>query len=285
MAMNVVIVGMARSGTSAIAGIFARRGYYSGASSETHIREGDAHNPFGYFEADDLIERNVEVLRRAGYAHHNTWLFDPIPPPAVERIRELEPTVEHRRFVQSYDRRAPWLWKDPRLCFTLPYWWQLVDRAETRVLLVQREALDVYRSFRRMGWCPRGEEPRRALIERVEQHRAAAVAATEDLEIPHLTVDYADFTRAPRELAGRISSFVDTEVSVDDLNVRADLDHSTTRGRIATAVRLGAKRLPDDLRRRVEERVPERVLAALFRERRYARRRPPADLGNGGRPR
>jgi hypothetical protein len=269
MPRNVIIVGMPRSGTSAVAAIFARRGYYTGYSNEKHIREGDSHNPFGYFEADDLIDMNVEVLQRAGYEHHNTWLFDPIPARVVERIPDLPPTHEHRRFVEGYNQRAPWLWKDPRLCFTLPYWWKLFDLAETRVVIVRREPVHIYRSFLRMAWCPGGEPARRAVIELVEQHIAAATAAVEDLGIPHITVDYADFKRAPDALARGISAFLDIEISVDDLNVRPDLDHSTPRGRIATAIRVQARRLPEHLRRRVETQVPERLLAALFSERRY----------------
>jgi hypothetical protein len=278
MPRNVIIIGMARSGTSAIAAIFARRGYYMGDSREEHIREGDSHNPFGYFEADDVIDMNVEVLRRVGYEHHNTWLFEQIPASAIDEIRNLTPTYEHRRFVDGYNQRSPWLWKDPRLCFTLPYWWKLMSPAKTGVVVVRREPLHVYRSFRRMGWCPPGEAARRALIELVEQHVAAAMTAAEGLAIPHMSVDYADFKRAPDALACRISELFDIEVSVEDLNVRPDLDHSTPQGRIATAIRLQTRRLPRKFRRRIEMRVPERFLAALFRERKYLKQESSGNL-------
>lgn len=270
---NVIIVGMPRSGTSAVAAIFARRGYYTGYTGESHLREGDSHNPFGYFEADDLIDQNVEVLRRVGYEHDNTWLFDPIPSSASEQIPSLTPTNEHRRFVEGYSQRSPWFWKDPRLCFTLSYWWKLMAPADTRVIIVRREPMDIYRSFRRMAWCPPGESARQAVIDRVEQHIAAASAAVEDLAIPHITVAYADFKRAPDASARRISALLGIEVSVDDLDVRPDLDHSTPRGRIATAIRVGARQLPEPFRRRIETQAPKRLLAALFSERRYLTRK------------
>jgi hypothetical protein len=284
MPRNAIIVGMARSGTSAVAAIFARQGYYLGHSSERHIREGDSHNPFGYFEADDIINRNVAVLRRAGYDHHNTWLFDPIPAAAVERIQILDPAPEDRQLVEDYDERSPWLWKDPRLCFTLPYWWRLVDGKNTRVIIVRRDPLHVYRSFRRMEWCPSGEQARRALVERVEQHIGTAMAAVEDHAIPHITIAYADFKHAPDAVARRISAVLDLEISVEDLNVQPDLDHSTPRGRIATAIRLQTLRLPRHVRKRLEMQLPERILAALFRERRYLERRPVDDPSRGADP-
>jgi hypothetical protein len=68
-------------------GILARHGYYVGPIKRTRYREGDEHNPFGYFEADSLVKSNAALFKRAGFPHHNTWLFDRITPEIEEQIR------------------------------------------------------------------------------------------------------------------------------------------------------------------------------------------------------
>ena len=73
-------------GTSLTAGVFGRCGYFVGNITERHMREGDAGNPFGYFEADDVIAKNVELFQRAGFKFHNTWLFYPITEAAIDRM-------------------------------------------------------------------------------------------------------------------------------------------------------------------------------------------------------
>jgi hypothetical protein len=270
MRKNLIIVGMARSGTSLTAGMFARRGYFVGRTEHADRHFGKYRNPFGYFEADQLIEENVKVLHAAGYPFHNTWLFEPISDSAVEEIYRLQPSEEHRRFIQSYDEVSPWVWKDPRLCFTLPYWWKLINPSRTGAIVVHRDPSDIYLSFRRLGWCPSGKAARGRVIDLVEQHMSAASNAIESLRIPYITVDYADYIRAPEVVALRLSDFCGSELSVEDLNVRAELNHSTLKGRLTTYVRLAVKKLPERPIKRLESLVPSRLVALIFPESKYA---------------
>ena len=59
MPKNALVIGMPRSGTSLTANVLAGKGYYVGTSRLSSLQHGDNHNPFGYFEADDVVERNV----------------------------------------------------------------------------------------------------------------------------------------------------------------------------------------------------------------------------------
>lgn len=269
MTKNVIIVGAPRSGTSLTAAIFARKGYYVGGIEKADAREGDDNNPFGYFEADGLIERNVQVFRRAGFNFHNTWLFDMISERSLADIAAMDPCDEHRRFVESYKGRSPWLWKDPRLCFTLSYWWKLMDPATTGVLLVRREPSEVYRSFRRMGWCDATGTARARVYKRIERHLRAAEEAASSSQISHCAVDYCDYASRPAMVARRISTFCGLDLSMEDLNVHVDLNHSTVRGRVASHLRMsldhGALRHLRLLRRL----VPPHWLAVLLPEKKY----------------
>jgi hypothetical protein len=269
MRRNLIIVGMSRSGTSLTAAIFARRGYFVGVTENADTNFGRYRNPFGYFEADELVNENVKLLHAAGYPFHNTWLFEPISASTVEEIYRFQPSEQHRRFVQAYDEVSPWVWKDPRLCFTLPYWWKLVNQHKSGVVLVYRDPYDIYLSFRRLGWCPSGRAAQKRVFARIEQHASAASNAIDSLKIPYISVDYADYIRAPTLVAERLSDFCGSEISVEDLNVRPELDHSNLKGRITTYVRLALKKLPQRRIKRLESLLPGRVIALIFPESKY----------------
>lgn len=273
---NVVVVGMARSGTSLTAGIFAGQGYYLGGMQKAAVREGDDHNPFGFFEADDLVAENVQVLEAVGFGFHNTWLFEPISAAAASRIADLAVLPSHQAFVRGYEQRTPWVWKDPRLCFTLAYWWRLLDPERTVVVFVRRDPAAVHRSFLRRGWCRSGRSERAAVLARVRQHTDAAATAIDALGIPHAVIDYGEYLTAPDTVAQRLNALCGLSLSAADLNARSDLDHSTIRGRISTGLRRGLTRLPRGPIRAVERLVPRSVLVSLFPERRYTEPRPPA---------
>lgn len=267
LAKSALIVGPPRTGTSLAASIFANAGYHVGPIDRLRYREGDDHNPFGYFEADLLTERNVSVLRRAGFPHHNTWTSGSMSSAQAGRIYELEPTDEDRRFVEGYEEEAPWLWKDPRLCFTLPYWWKLLDAERVHVLLVTRNLEDVYHSFRRKEWCGRGTEERRATMDLVEQHFAAARRGLRILGIPYTTVDYQEYATSLDDVALRLADAYRIEITPEDVNYHPELDHSGLRGRISGYIRKWLKRLPRGPVDRISRLIPRRLLGILFPER------------------
>lgn len=274
MPKNALIIGMPRSGTSLTAAVFARKQYYVGGSRLSSLQHGDDHNPFGYFEADDVVERNVEIFRRVGFPFQNTWQLQMFPETAAAAIWDLAPTEDDRAFVREYDARAPWLWKDQRLCFTLPYWWRLLDPDRVGILLVRRNPEDIHKSFERMGWCSGSKADEQRVRQLTEQHLGTAESAMRALGVPWIEVEYADYKRTPEAVAKRIGTFFGLELSAADLNVRPELDHTSLRGRVSARLRRAAKKLPRPVVRELERTVPRWVITALFSERRYVRSTP-----------
>lgn len=272
---NVLIVGMPRSGTSMVASVFANRGYHV-ANDEEELRPSDEHNPGGYWEAESLVERNVEVFRAVGYPHHNTWLFDPAPEDLAQRIAELAPLPGHEDFIRSYDRAAPWLWKDPRLCYTLGYWWKLLDPETTRVVLTDRAPESIYRSFVRLEWREHTPDAEADVLERVRAHRAAAMAAIEALDIPFLSRPYDSYASDPGGVARALSALVGGDFGEDDILFDRRFDHSGSRGWLSTRLHLFAGALPEGLKVWLKRLIPPRVRARLTQRARVA------DSGQGG---
>ena len=262
---------MPRSGTSLTAAVFNRHGLFTGHIEGTNTRDGDSLNPFGYFEATDVVERNVDVLRGAGFPAHNTWSHEEIQASAVDRLVTLEPLPGHRAFLESYNEHSPWLWKDPRLCYTLGYWWKLMDPATTAVVVIHRDPMQIYRSFLRMGWCKSGAVAREGVLRRIDAHMRAAAEAVRSLQIPALEIHYRDYQDDPEGLAQRMGDHCGLVLRTEDLNFRPELNHSTVRGRLSHLVwrsRRGLLRPFAGL----ERVLPRRIVGLLFPERKYLKK-------------
>lgn len=269
MLKNVVVAGVPRSGTSMTAGVYARQGYYVTPDETRDLVQEDATNPMGYWESQTLIERNVEVLRAVDFPFHNTWGFDPIAPEQVARIAELEPLPGHRRFVEEYAEHAPWLWKDPRLCLTLSYWWKVLPAADTAVVVVRRDSDEVYRSFRRVQFTKPERESREDIDAMIEQHMATLWAAIEHHGIPYAVVDHRDFFEDPGSAARTLGDAAGLKLESEDLHVRTELNHSTPAGRVRTAVGWLYMQLPVPARRLVKSVTPRAVAKRVSPEKKY----------------
>ena len=236
---NAIVVGMARSGTSMTTAIFHRAGYFVAEDERTELQVADAFNPSGYWEPLELLEANRAVLKAAAFAHDNTWMYDPISEDEVRRIGELEPSEAHRSFYERYESRQPWVWKDPRFCYTLPYWWKLIDPDRTSVLLLTRDRDEIVRSFRRVGW--RTDMRLDRLVQCVDQHVSAARTWIAELDVPYIEIDYSEFRSNPGEAASRINEHFGTRIRADALGYRSVHNTSSVRGRL----RSGAERVAD----------------------------------------
>ncbi len=280
MPRSVIVLGMPRSGTSMVAGVFAHQGYFVAKDAEHELRTEDEHNPGGYWEADTFVEMNAEVLSEGGFPFHNTWLFEQMTDVAAERITRLSPLPAHERFVEEYESRAPWLWKDPRLCYTLPYWWPMVDPDRTGVVIVRRDPEAIYQSFVRLGWREPSAAAREDVLSRVDHHMRAARAAVASRSIPFEEVAYEDFKARPREIADKLSRLLDLSLTPGDLGYSRALNRSGARGRLATRLRLFARYLPAGVRAAAKKVMPRRLLRYLF----PAVYRKPEELGVLRRP-
>lgn len=252
---NVIILGMPRSGTSMTAAIFARQGYFLAEDVDEELRPGDEHNPSGYFEARGLVERNATLLRRAGFSGHNTWLFDPITDEQSETLRHLAPTPEDHAFATGYAAHRPWLWKDPRLCYTLAYWWPLIDQENTRVLVLRRRPEETWNSFLRLDWRQDTDAERQDVMARIEHHLDAAMRCVTQCRIPHLAVHYDEYLAAPATTAARISETFGLSLAVDDLGFDKSLNSTRFPRRVQSFLSRQKSRLANHL--------PDGVKAAI----------------------
>lgn len=142
--MTVFVLGMHRSGTSAVAGLVSQLGLRLSRADDLAAPMPD--NPEGFWESRALSAVNDDLLRVLG----GTWSA----PPQLAAGWLWDPRLEERRAAarmvfdsvyQPTDDRD-WLWKDPRNSLLLPFWASLLN-VRPIVILASRHPLEVWRSL------------------------------------------------------------------------------------------------------------------------------------------
>jgi hypothetical protein len=259
---------MPRSGTSLSASIFARKGYFAAEPGTDELRSGDEFNPDGYFEAETLVEANVRILERAGFPRHNTWLYEPITDEQAAAIDDLERLADDQRLLEEMQPRSPWMWKDPRLCYTLTYWWPMIAHDSTSILITRREHTDIWNSFVRLGWREDTRENQADVYQRIDAHLCTASAAIAKYQIPHIEINYEEYHSDPENTARKLSETFGLPVDSGDLGFRSAYNHSGFRGSTEQFFERLAGAIPDRVRLAVKKIVPHFVVRALFPSRR-----------------
>lgn len=138
---GVVVLGMHRSGTSAVTRVLDLMGLSLGDPAELMAPQPD--NPRGFWEHSKLVRLNDELLAEFG----GSWLAPPPLAPGWVDDPRLEPL--RARAVESFralHRTNGWLWKDPRTSLTLPFWIECLG-VRPVVVLVFRNPLAVAQSL------------------------------------------------------------------------------------------------------------------------------------------
>ncbi|MEH6518551.1 MAG: hypothetical protein V7742_17880 [Halioglobus sp.] len=136
----ILVLGMHRSGTSALAGVLSQLGVSFG---DKLIPAIEGVNEKGFFEHTDLVAANEAVLDTLG----RSWLnLDAMPYLwwQQEALKELSSEIT-AVLQRDFEEKDVWGLKDPRLCRLMPLWKQLLIEAgvESRVILCFRHPLEV----------------------------------------------------------------------------------------------------------------------------------------------
>jgi hypothetical protein len=146
-----VVLGMHRSGTSALTGVLSMLGADPGPA----LRPGqEGVNPKGFWEHDRIVLIHDDLLA----AFNSSWDdVRPLPElwwrtPAAEMFRDRLVAELKRDFVDH----SLWSIKDPRLCRLLPLWQNIFDelKCHPHFLISLRHPAEVARSLQKRDGLP-----------------------------------------------------------------------------------------------------------------------------------
>lgn len=180
------VIGMHRSGTSAMAGLLDGMGLSPGRT----VLPPTPENPLGYFENAAVVDFHDRFLKALGSSWHD-------PRPLGGRIRALPPgeIAEWRRelanvLAEQFEPEAPCVVKDPRICRLLPLWGEVLGSVSAPLVLVVRHPAAVAASLHKRDGFSSAKGLMLWLVNNLEMER-------ESRGFPRVFVHYEDLLRDP----------------------------------------------------------------------------------------
>lgn len=187
---QVVVLGMHRSGTSAITNVLRRMGLWAGEKDD--FPPADGHNQAGYWEHRGIWAVDEAILHSLGASWSEVADLD------LSRLEERARArlqQQARETLRALDRHGSWVIKDPRLCLLFPFWREILERPFC--ILIYRDPLPVARSLAaRDGFSiPLG-------IALWEKYNREALASSRGL--PRVLVSHRELMENPAAMLGRL---------------------------------------------------------------------------------
>ena len=148
----ILILGMHRSGTSALAGTLG----HLGADMPEHQIVANPTNPTGHWEPERLVRINDRLLTEAGSGWRDWRGFDPAVLPE-ERVRSYRDEIA-TCLDDEYGRSPLFVLKDPRISRMVPFYVEILGSMDVgaRHILCIRNPVDVMDSLARRNGISAG---------------------------------------------------------------------------------------------------------------------------------
>ncbi|MGE5305045.1 MAG: sulfotransferase [Alphaproteobacteria bacterium] len=200
---SVVVLGLARSGTSVVAAILRTLGVNMGPS----VR--DKANPYGSFEDRDFADLHKKIFDFAG---KKTYWHPPTPEAVLALKEQCGPLI--RDVVEKKLLASPvWGWKHPRTILTLDLF--LPHLENPHLIAIFRNPLGIAKSS--------VEHTKNYISDKVDFFQALSLvnfysaelckALERHRELPTLTVTFEDVVSQPMEEALRMADFLQLELT------------------------------------------------------------------------
>ncbi|MDE0191918.1 MAG: hypothetical protein OXQ90_11225 [Gammaproteobacteria bacterium] len=188
--MQIIVLGMHRSGTSAVARLLNLMGAYFGG--ENISTGASAENEKGFWERLDVRALNDSML------HNANCDWDRIAELDLNAIPEDFRNAYHRSardIVLNLDAHRPWFIKEPRLCILLPVWRPALELPFC--VHVFRHPVEVAHSLK-----ARNGIPIRAGLALWEAYNANAIESSADL--PRFFLSYSELLSSPQPVVNQL---------------------------------------------------------------------------------
>lgn len=138
--MQILVLGMHRSGTSVVSRLLNMMGAYFGPEGSS--TGANPENPKGFWERRDVRGLNDMLLHSAGadWDRLSNFEIERVPEESIARFQ-----MEAGKLILGMDAHRPWFLKEPRLCLLAPLWLQLLEVPVC--VFVQRSPLEIARSL------------------------------------------------------------------------------------------------------------------------------------------
>ncbi len=208
-----IVLGMHRSGTSAVAGVLSMLGADAGPS----LMPAREDNPKGFWEHADIVAVHEKLL-----AHlESDWNDVRRLPDGWWRRADVSPYRNELRSIvrRDFSRSALWMLKDPRIGRLLPLWLEILRDAGVRphFVICLREPAEVARSLERRDGMLAAEAQLLWLEHLLDAERLSR-------GYPRVTLAYDQLLADWKAAALQVAQVLSLPIRVDDPNAIARIE-------------------------------------------------------------
>jgi hypothetical protein len=145
---GIVVLGMHRSGTSALSGILRLLGFDSGAD----LVRPNEFNPTGYWENRSVVRLNERILSHLGSSWSDVFLL----PYQLGRtdLRAVFEAEARTLLDNALSGKRTWVLKDPRMSVLIDFWLPYLCERNVSFIHVVRHPIEVANSLERRDGFP-----------------------------------------------------------------------------------------------------------------------------------
>ena len=191
---NIIVLTHGWTGSSVFSGLLGQAGFWLGADTV-------AKPDYNTHENVDLVSHNNRLLQLLSPSLNHEHRFEPSDVQEIAvRARTLDLTP-YREFVTSCDAHRPWVWKDPRLTWTIRIWAEVLDLQQTAFLVLTRDPLQ--------AWVSANQRRHIQSHEFTRQYNGGITACNlqflTERNLPHLALSFEDLLLQPEATLERMN--------------------------------------------------------------------------------
>ncbi len=206
MKKNLVILTHGWTGSSVFSALVERGGYWTGSETVKKV-DYDTH------ENADLVAMNRRMMKELGHGgnHEHEFMASSVEE-LLQRARDMD-LSPYRDFVAKCDEHRPWVWKDPRLTWTIRVWGNVLSSSELAFLILTRDDMQAWISSN----IRRHIQSMRFTKEYNHGITASNLRYVRDRGLPYLQFAFEDLLLQPEATIESINEFLGLSLSMSDL--------------------------------------------------------------------
>lgn len=203
---NIIILTTGSSGSSVLAGLIAKQGFWLG--------EDTKKLNFDTYENGELVDLNIQLLEMAGFKRRDC---NDLPPPSIENVKALKHSKDltiFKEFVQKCKQNSPWLWKDPRLSYTIHFWAMFEEVRDCNFIFIDRDPKQSYSGLVLSRKIPMSY---RQQLTMNTNYKMSCDLFFEQYDLPVYQFLFEDLIMYPEKFIRSINENFDFNITMDDL--------------------------------------------------------------------
>ncbi len=203
---NIIILTSGLSGSSVVTHLLSLAGYWTG---NTTFKK----KAYDTFENQQLLDLNQQLLKEVNYDQEYMHVIKPEKLAEIEDLYKTMDLTPYKNFIQDCNHSAPWIWKDPRLWITFPFWIKLIDHNNIQFVFVDRKVSQRWisellrKNIQTMNYC-------RAYAGQIEK---LSKKHLNKYKLPCCDILYDDLIIKPKQTLEKINRCLNSSLGLDDL--------------------------------------------------------------------